>query len=64
MDKVFHNYPKVLKYFTPQSYLDIGVCKGHAISFILEQLPSLTKIEMIEANELHMGQIMNSHLII
>jgi FkbM family methyltransferase len=53
MDKVFHNYPKVLKYFTPQSYLDIGVCKGHAISFILEQLPSLTKIEMIEANELH-----------
>jgi FkbM family methyltransferase len=53
MDRVFHNYPKVLKYFTPQSYLDIGVCKGHAISFILEQLPSLTKIEMIEANELH-----------
>jgi FkbM family methyltransferase len=53
MDKVFVNYPKVLKYFTPESYLDIGVCKGHAISFILEQLPSLTKIEMIEANELH-----------
>jgi FkbM family methyltransferase len=53
MDKVFHNYPKVLKYFTPQSYLDIGVCKGHAISFILQQLPSLIKIEMIEANELH-----------
>ena len=53
MDKVFHNYPKVLKYFTPQSYLDIGVCKGHAIPFILKQLPSLTKVEMIEANELH-----------
>ena len=53
MDKVFVNYPKVLKYLTPQSYLDIGVCKGQAISFILEQLPSLTKIEMIEANELH-----------
>jgi FkbM family methyltransferase len=53
MDKVFVNYPKVLKYFTPESYLDIGVCKGHAISFILEQLPSLTKVEMIEANELH-----------
>lgn len=53
MDKVFHNYPNVLKYFTPNSYLDVGVCKGHAIPFILKQLPSLTKVEMIEANELH-----------
>jgi FkbM family methyltransferase len=59
MDKVFHNYPKVLKYFTPQSYLDIGVCKGHAISFILQQLPSLIKIEMIEANELHRPDLEN-----
>jgi FkbM family methyltransferase len=53
MDKVFHNYPVVLDYFTPESYLDIGVCKGQAIHFILQQLPSLSKIEMIEANELH-----------
>ena len=53
MDQVFHNYPKVLNYFTPLSYLDIGVCKGHAIPFILEQLPSLKHIEMIEACELH-----------
>ena len=53
MDKVFHNYPHVLSYFTPQSYLDVGVCKGHAIPFILQQLPSLTKVEMIEACELH-----------
>ena len=53
MDGVFHNYPMVLEYFTPKSYLDIGVCKGHAIPFILEQLPSLQKIEMIEANEMH-----------
>jgi FkbM family methyltransferase len=53
MDRVFHNYPVVLKYFTPNSYLDVGVCKGWAIPFILEQLPSLTKVEMIEANELH-----------
>ena len=53
MDKVFQNYPAVLKYFTPQSYLDVGVCKGHAIPFILEQLPSLTKVQMIEACELH-----------
>jgi FkbM family methyltransferase len=53
MDKVFVNYPIVLNYFTPQSYLDIGVCKGHAIPFILEQLPSLTKVEMIEACEFH-----------
>jgi FkbM family methyltransferase len=53
MDAVFRNYPNVLKYFTPQSYLDIGVCKGHAIPFILQQLPSLTKVEMIEANEFH-----------
>jgi FkbM family methyltransferase len=59
MDGVFHNYPKVLKYFTPQSYLDIGVCKGHAISFILQQLPSLIKIEMIEANELHRPDLEN-----
>jgi FkbM family methyltransferase len=59
MDKVFHNYPKVLKYFTPQSYLDIGVCKGHAISFILQQLPSLIKIEMIDANELHRPDLEN-----
>jgi FkbM family methyltransferase len=53
MDAVFRNYPVVLEYFTPESYLDIGVCKGHAISFILQQLPSLKMIEMIEANELH-----------
>lgn len=53
MDRVFHNYPVVLEYFTPESYLDIGVCKAHAIPFILEQLPSLTKVEMIEACELH-----------
>ena len=53
MDKVFHNYPMVLEYFTPESYLDIGVCKGHAIHFILQQLPTLKRLEMIEANELH-----------
>jgi FkbM family methyltransferase len=53
MDSVFRNYPNVLKYFTPESYLDIGVCKGHAIQFILQQLPSLKRVEMIEANELH-----------
>ena len=57
MDKVFHNYPIVLDYFTPESYLDIGVCKGQAISFILEKLPSLTKVEMIEANELHRSDL-------
>jgi FkbM family methyltransferase len=53
MDRVFHNYPIVLNYFTPQSYLDIGACKGGAIPFILQQLPTLKKVEMIEANELH-----------
>jgi FkbM family methyltransferase len=53
MDAVFRNYPNVLKYFTPESYLDIGVCKGHAIPFILQQLPSLKFVEMIEACELH-----------
>jgi len=53
MDRVFHNYPAVLQYFTPQSYLDVGACKGHAIPFILEQLPTLKKVEMIEANQLH-----------
>ncbi len=53
MDGVFHNFPMVLQYFTPNSYLDVGVCKGHAIPFILKQLPSLQKVEMIEANEMH-----------
>ena len=53
MDAVFVNYPNVLKYFTPESYLDIGVCKGHAIPFILQQLPTLKRVEMIEACELH-----------
>lgn len=53
MDAVFHNYPEVLNYFTPKSYLDIGVCKGQAIPFILEKLPMLEKVEMIEANQLH-----------
>lgn len=53
MDTVFLNYPTVLKYFIPKSYLDIGVCKGRAISFILQQLPSLEYVEMIEANKLH-----------
>lgn len=57
MDRVFHNYPAVLKYFTPKSYLDIGVCKGHAIPFILEKLPSLEKVEMIEACELHREEL-------
>lgn len=52
-DEVFHNYVKVLKYFTPHSYLDIGVCKGHAIPFIIKKLPSLKKIEMIEACKDH-----------
>lgn len=57
MDRVFHNYPVVLEYFTPQSYLDIGVCKGWAIPFILQQLPSLTKVEMIEACEYHRPEL-------
>jgi FkbM family methyltransferase len=53
MDKVFHEFKQVLNYFEPISYLDIGVCKGHAIPFILDMLPSLKNIEMIEANRLH-----------
>ena len=53
MDKVFHEFKQVLNYFEPISYLDIGVCKGHAIPFILDMLPSLKIIEMIEANRLH-----------
>jgi FkbM family methyltransferase len=53
MDKVFVNYPIILNYFTPVSYLDVGVCKGHAIPYILQQLPSLKNVEMIEACTLH-----------
>lgn len=53
MDNVFINFIQVLKYFTPKSYLDIGVCKGHAIPFILETLPSIIKVDMIEACKLH-----------
>jgi len=52
-DEVFHNYSKILKYFIPYTYLDIGVCKGHAIPFIMKKLPSLKKIEMIEACKDH-----------
>lgn len=52
-DEVFHNYPRVLDFFIPKSYLDVGTCKGHAIPFIIKKLPSLTKIEMIEACEDH-----------
>lgn len=52
-DEVFHNYPKILDFFTPSSYLDVGTCKGHAVPFIIKKLPSLTKIEMIEACEDH-----------
>lgn len=57
MDIVFQNYPKILKYFIPESYLDIGVCKGHAIPFILQQLPTLKNIEMIEACEFHRADL-------
>ncbi len=52
-DEVFHNYSKVLKYFTPETYLDVGACKGHAIPLIIKTLPSLKRIEMIEACKDH-----------
>lgn len=57
MDRVFHNFTKVLEYFVPKSYLDVGVCKGDAIPFILHQLPSLQRVEMIEANRRHERQL-------
>lgn len=53
MDQVFVNYPKVIKYFIPKSYLDVGVCKGHAIPYIVENMPSISTIEMIEACRAH-----------
>jgi FkbM family methyltransferase len=59
MDAVFRNFPIVLNYFTPVSYLDVGVCKGHAIPYILQQLPSLNRVEMIEANTMHEEDLIN-----
>ncbi len=53
-DGVFENYHKVLQYFTPKSYLDIGVCKGWSIPFVkFRKLPMLEKMEMIEACRFH-----------
>jgi FkbM family methyltransferase len=53
MDQLFVNFINVLKYFTPLSYLDVGACKGHAIPYIIDRLPSINKAEMIEACTLH-----------
>lgn len=53
MDQVFKNFPLVLNYIVPESYLDVGACKGHALPFIIHQLPSLKRIEAIEANKRH-----------
>lgn len=57
MDDVFLNYPQVLDYFQPQSYLDIGANKGQTIEFIIKQLPSIKHIEMIEACESHRSDL-------
>ncbi len=53
MDKVFQNYDTILKYFTPESYLDIGACKGHHIPYVLNKFSFLKKVELIEACLLH-----------
>jgi FkbM family methyltransferase len=53
MDRVFENYDRVLKYFVPISYLDIGSCKGHHIPYILNKFNFLKKVELIEACLLH-----------
>lgn len=53
MDDVFKNFPQVLDYFTPRSYLDIGANKGQNIEYICQQLPSLEYVEMIEACRHH-----------
>lgn len=53
MDNVFVNFPRVLKYFIPDSYLDVGACKGHAIPYILKRMLCIKRAEMIEACRLH-----------
>lgn len=48
MDDVFLNLPQILEYVTPESYLDIGACKGQHIEFVKSQLPSVKHVEMID----------------
>jgi FkbM family methyltransferase len=49
MDDLLKNLPQILEYVTPTSYLDIGANKGEMIPYVKQQLPSITKIEAIEA---------------
>jgi FkbM family methyltransferase len=49
MDDLVKNLPQILEYFTPKTYLDIGANKGQMIPYIKQQLPSIEKIEVIEA---------------
>lgn len=53
MDQVFHNFVRVLKYFKPLSYLDVGSCKGYAVPYVLYILQTINRAEMIEACRLH-----------
>lgn len=50
MENVFLNFIKILKYFTPKSYLDIGAYTGRTLTDVLSILPSIEKGEMIEAS--------------
>jgi FkbM family methyltransferase len=48
MDDVFLNLPQILEYVTPESYLDIGAYKGQHIEFVMAQLPTLKRVELVE----------------
>ena len=52
-DEAFKNFKEVYNYFEPKSYLDIGACKGWAIPFVKNELYTLERMEMIEANRMH-----------
>ena len=53
MSSLIDKYSRVLDFFVPKTYLDIGTNNGETIKGIMKVLPSLSYIEMIEACEYH-----------
>ena len=63
VDQVFLNYPSILNFFTPESYLDIGANKGQNVDVILSLLPSLKRLHLVEGCHDHtenLKQIQNA----
>lgn len=62
MNDLLINLPRVLEYFTPESYLDIGANKGHQVSFIRTMMPCIKHIELVEACRYHEWDIQQQHV--